>query len=60
MAADYSPLRRRLATAMGARVTRTVELGIPGRLAFLRSVVVARYARESERLLEALKAAAEG
>jgi uncharacterized protein YndB with AHSA1/START domain len=47
------------ATAVGARVTRTVELGIPKRLAFLRSVVVGRYARESERMLAALKAAAE-
>ena len=47
------------ATAVGARVTRTVELGIPRRLAFLRSVVVGRYARESERMLAALKAAAE-
>lgn len=47
------------ATAVGARVTRTVELGIPRRLAFLRSGVVGRYARESERMLAALKAAAE-
>lgn len=47
------------ATAVGARVTRTVQLGIPRRLAFLRSVVVGRYARESERMLAALKAAAE-
>ena len=47
------------ATAVGARVTRTVELGIPRRLALLRSVVVGRYARESERMLAALKAAAE-
>lgn len=47
------------ATAVGARVTRTVELGIPRRLALLRSVVVGRYAGESERMLAALKAAAE-
>lgn len=47
------------ATAVGARVTRTVELGIPRRLALLRSVVVGRYAHESERMLAALKAAAE-
>ena len=48
------------ATAIGARVTRTVELGIPRRIGFLRSVVVARYARESERMLAALKRHAEG
>lgn len=48
------------ATAMGARVTRTVELGIPRRIGFLRSVIVGRYTRESERMLEALKGYAEG
>jgi uncharacterized protein YndB with AHSA1/START domain len=48
------------ATAIGARVTRTVELGIPRRIGFLRSVIVGRYARESERLLAALKRHAEG
>lgn len=48
------------ATAMGARVTRTVELGIPRRIGFLRSVVVSRYGRESERMLAALKRHAEG
>jgi uncharacterized protein YndB with AHSA1/START domain len=47
------------ATAKGARVTRTVELEIPGRIGFLRSIVVGRYARESERMLQALRAAAE-
>jgi uncharacterized protein YndB with AHSA1/START domain len=48
------------ATATGARVTRTVELGIPVRLRLARSLVVGRYARESERMLHALKAFAEG
>lgn len=43
----------------GTRVTRTVELGIPRRLAIVRGLVVGRYARESERMLRALKAAAE-
>ena len=47
------------ATATGARVTRTVELGIPKRLAVARSVIVGRYAHESERMLRALKAHAE-
>jgi uncharacterized protein YndB with AHSA1/START domain len=47
------------ATATGARVTRTVELGIPRRLALLRGLIVARYTRESERMLQALKSAAE-
>ena len=47
------------ANAVGARVTRTVELGLPRRLAPLRSIVVGRYARESERMLRALKAFAE-
>jgi carbon monoxide dehydrogenase subunit G len=47
------------ATAAGARVTRTVELGIPGRLVLARGLIVGRYGRESERMLEALKAAAE-
>ena len=47
------------ATAIGARVTRTVELGIPRRLALVRSIVVERYARESERMLRALKSYAE-
>lgn len=43
----------------GARVTRTVELGVPWQLAFLRSLVVGRYSRESERMLHELKAYAE-
>jgi carbon monoxide dehydrogenase subunit G len=43
----------------GARVTRTVELGLPWQLALLRSLVVGRYSRESERMLHALKAHAE-
>ena len=47
------------ATAKGARVTRTVELGIPRRLRLVRSVVVGRYERESERMLRALKEHAE-
>lgn len=47
------------ATAVGARVTRTVELGVPSRLAPARSIVVDRYTRESERMLDALKAYAE-
>ena len=47
------------ATAGGSRVTRTVELGIPTRLAVARSVIVGRYAHESERMLRALKARAE-
>ena len=47
------------ANSIGARVTRTVELGIPRRLALVRSIVVGRYARESERMLRALKAFAE-
>jgi uncharacterized protein YndB with AHSA1/START domain len=48
------------ATATGSRVTRTVELGIPRRLRLARSLVVGRYTRESERMLRALKAYAEG
>ena len=47
------------ATATGARVTRTVALGIPRRIGFLRSMIVGRYARESERMLAALKRHAE-
>ena len=47
------------ATAAGARVTRSVELVIPGRLALARGLIVSRYGRESERMLEALRAAAE-
>jgi uncharacterized protein YndB with AHSA1/START domain len=47
------------ANAIGSRVTRTVELGIPRRLALARSIVVGRYAHESERMLGALKAYAE-
>lgn len=47
------------ATARGARVTRTVELGIPRRLALVRSLIVDRYARESERMLRALTSFAE-
>jgi carbon monoxide dehydrogenase subunit G len=43
----------------GARVTRTVELGLPWQLALLRSLVIGRYSRESERMLHALKAYAE-
>ncbi|GAA1751826.1 SRPBCC family protein [Agromyces humatus] len=46
-------------TAGGVRVTRTVDLGLPRRLALLRSFVVGRYTRESERMLAALKAYAE-
>jgi uncharacterized protein YndB with AHSA1/START domain len=47
------------AATTGSRVTRTVELGIPRRLRLARSLVVGRYARESERMLRALKAYAE-
>ena len=47
------------ATPVGSRVTRTVELGIPTRLALVRSLIVGRYVRESERMLHALKAFAE-
>lgn len=47
-------------TAAGVRVTRTVELGIPKRLALVRSMIVGRYTSESERMLRALKAYAEG
>ena len=47
------------ATPTGSRVTRTVELGIPKRLAPARSIIVRRYASESERMLAALKARAE-
>jgi carbon monoxide dehydrogenase subunit G len=43
----------------GARVTRTVELGLPWQLAPLRSLVIGRYTRESERMLRALKTYAE-
>ncbi|WP_173921543.1 SRPBCC family protein [Agromyces sp. Marseille-P2726] len=46
-------------TATGARVTRRVELGIPRRLALLRSLIVTRYTRESERMLRSLKSTAE-
>ena len=47
------------ATAVGARVTRTVELGVPRRLSLVRSLVVGRYAHEGERMLHALKTYAE-
>jgi uncharacterized protein YndB with AHSA1/START domain len=47
------------ANAVGARVTRTIDLGIPRRLKFVRSTIVGRYARESERMLRRLKAYAE-
>jgi carbon monoxide dehydrogenase subunit G len=47
------------ANAIGARVTRTVELGLPWQLALLRSLVIDRYSRESERMLHALKTYAE-
>ena len=47
------------ANAVGARVTRTIELGIPRRLKLVRSTIVGRYARESERMLRRLKAYAE-
>jgi uncharacterized protein YndB with AHSA1/START domain len=47
------------ANAVGARVTRTIELGIPRRLTLVRSTIVGRYARESERMLRRLKAYAE-
>lgn len=46
-------------TATGVRVTRKVELGLPRRLAPVRSLVVGRYAAESERMLAALKSHAE-
>ncbi len=47
------------ANAVGARVTRTIELGIPRRLKLVRSTIVGRYARESERMLRRLKVYAE-
>ena len=47
------------ATPTGSRVTRTVELGIPKRLAPARSIIAGRYTSESERMLAALKAHAE-
>jgi uncharacterized protein YndB with AHSA1/START domain len=47
------------ANAVGARVTRTIDLGIPRRLKLVRSTIVGRYARESERMLRRLKAYAE-
>jgi hypothetical protein len=47
------------ANAIGARVTRTVELGLPRRLRPVRSIIVSRYARESDRMLGLLKAHAE-
>lgn len=47
------------ANAVGARVTRTIELGIPRRLRLVRSTIVGRYARESERMLRRLKTYAE-
>ena len=47
------------ANAVGARVTRTIELGIPRRLKLVSSTIVGRYARESERMLRRLKAYAE-
>ena len=43
----------------GARVTRTVDLRLPWQLAIVRPVVVGRYRRESERMLQALKTYAE-
>ena len=43
----------------GSRVTRTVAIGRPRRLSAVRSLVVGRYVRESERMLNALKAFAE-
>ena len=43
----------------GARVTRTVELCLPWQLALVRSLVIGRYRRESERMLQALKSYAE-
>jgi carbon monoxide dehydrogenase subunit G len=43
----------------GTRVTRTIELRLPWQLALVRSVVVGRYRRESERMLRALKTYAE-
>lgn len=46
-------------TATGVRVTRTVELGLPRRLSLARSLVVGRYAAESERMLRTLKSFAE-
>ena len=47
------------ANAVGARVTRTIELGIPRRLKLVSSTIVGRYARESERMLRRLKVYAE-
>lgn len=47
------------ANSRGARVTRTVELRLPWQLAIVRSVVIGRYRRESERMLHALKMYAE-
>lgn len=47
------------ANAFGARVTRTIELGIPRRLRLARPTIVGRYGRESERMLHRLKAYAE-
>ena len=47
------------ANAVGSRVTRTIELGLPRRLRLVRSTIVGRYARESERMLHQLKAYAE-
>lgn len=47
------------ATATGTRVTRTVELGLPRRLAPVRSLIAGRYAAEGERMLGALKSYAE-
>ena len=47
------------ANAVGARVTRTIELGTPRRLKLVRPTIVGRYARESERMLHRLKVHAE-
>ena len=47
------------ANSVGARVTRTIELGIPRRLKLVSSTIVGRYARESERMLRRLKVYAE-
>ena len=47
------------ANSIGARVTRTIELGIPRRLKLVSPTIAGRYARESERMLRRLKAYAE-
>ena len=43
----------------GARVTRTVDLDLPGQLVPVRGIVIGRYRGESERMLWALKTFAE-